>query len=153
MATREEYNNCMRPFITGSKPKDERRLSFCVGAKICSGKAHSEEEAAQLCAKGLPKWAKKALPKEEHTLSCDQRIGRVHQSIDAMELALKSGDTEELVPVCAQVLSDLKHCRPGEIADLAEVTVGEVRELAGRYYMKGEAVDAKNKLEVLKGLL
>lgn len=53
MATRKEYNACIRPYITGSKPKEQRKLDFCVGAKICSGKASSKEEAIQLCS--LPK--------------------------------------------------------------------------------------------------
>ena len=69
MANREEYNACMRPFITGSKPKEQRKRDFCIGAKICSGKAQTEEEAADLCAKALPKWAQKALPKAEENLS------------------------------------------------------------------------------------
>lgn len=50
---RQKYNACMRPFITGSKPKEQRKLDFCVGAKICSGKAKSKEEAEKLCS--LPK--------------------------------------------------------------------------------------------------
>jgi hypothetical protein len=53
VATRKEYNACMRPYITGSKPKEQRKLDFCVGAKICSGKAPSREDAIQLCS--LPK--------------------------------------------------------------------------------------------------
>lgn len=48
MATREDYTNCMKPFMTGGGP--ERKERFCVGAKICSGKAANEEEAAKLCA-------------------------------------------------------------------------------------------------------
>jgi hypothetical protein len=58
VATRKEYNACMRPYITGSKPKEQRKLDFCVGAKICSGKAPSREDAIQLC----------SLPKESKTL-------------------------------------------------------------------------------------
>lgn len=57
MATRTEYNQCMRPYITGSgKSKEQRKLDFCVGAKICSGKSSSREEAVQLCS--LPKESK-----------------------------------------------------------------------------------------------
>ena len=56
MATREEYNACMRPFITGKgKSKDERKQSFCIGAKVCSKKAQSEEQAAELCSNTTPK--------------------------------------------------------------------------------------------------
>jgi len=33
--------------------KDDRRMSFCVGAKICSGKAKTLEEGKKLCAAGF----------------------------------------------------------------------------------------------------
>ncbi len=45
---REDYNACMVPWIKG-KDGLERRMSFCVGAKICSGKAKTEEEAVKIC--------------------------------------------------------------------------------------------------------
>lgn len=45
---REDYNACMVPWIKGQQGL-ERRLSFCVGAKICSGKAKTEDEAKQIC--------------------------------------------------------------------------------------------------------
>lgn len=48
MATREEYNKCIIPFISGSKPKEQRRLDFCIGAKVCS-KGVSKEEARAIC--------------------------------------------------------------------------------------------------------
>lgn len=56
MATRAEYTECMRPFITGTgKTKEERQLGFCTGAKICSGKAASVEEAEKICREQPPK--------------------------------------------------------------------------------------------------
>jgi len=143
----------MRPFITGSKPKEERKRDFCVGAKICSGKAQTHEEALQLCANTVPKWARQALPKGDDNLSCEERIARVHETIDAITLGLKAGDIEEMVPACAQVLSDVTKCRPGEVAELAEVAVKEVKDLSKRFYLKGEARDAQNKLTALKELL
>jgi len=48
MGTRQEYTDCMKPFMTGGGP--DRKERFCKGAKICSGKASTEQEAAQLCA-------------------------------------------------------------------------------------------------------
>jgi len=45
---REDYNACMVPWIKGREGLI-RRLSFCVGAKICSGKAKTEDEAKQIC--------------------------------------------------------------------------------------------------------
>ena len=46
---REQYNECMKPYISGKKAKEERKLDFCIGAKVCSGKAKSEEEARHIC--------------------------------------------------------------------------------------------------------
>jgi hypothetical protein len=144
----------MRPYITGKgRSKEERQHSFCEGAKICSGRAQTKEEAAQLCSNTIPKWARQALPKDDDNLSCPERIARVNQTIDAITLGLKAGDTEEMVPACAQLLSDVTKCRPGEIAELAEVTVKEIKDLSKRYYMKGEAKDAQAKLAALKELL
>lgn len=51
---REKYNTCMRPYIKGKdKTKEQRQQGFCVGAKICSGKAKDDKEAQYLCS--LPK--------------------------------------------------------------------------------------------------
>lgn len=64
MASREEYNACMRPYITGSKPKEQRKLDFCIGAKLCSGKAADREEAERVCSLPKePKPEKKSQPK------------------------------------------------------------------------------------------
>ena len=48
MGKREDYTSCMVPYMSGGGP--DRKERFCKGAKICSGKASSEEEAARLCA-------------------------------------------------------------------------------------------------------
>ena len=48
MGTREEYTACMKPHMTGGGP--DRKERFCVGAKLCSGKAKTKEEATRLCA-------------------------------------------------------------------------------------------------------
>jgi len=154
MATREEYNGCMRPFITGKgKSKEERKQSFCIGAKLCSGKAENEDQAAELCAKTVPKWAKRAMPKEEEPIACPARVSRMHQTIDAIVLGLKSGDTKEVLPASAQLLNDVTECGTPDALQLASVAATEVKGLAGRFYMKGEARDVINQLEVLKELL
>lgn len=55
MARREEYNSCMRPYISGKgKSKQDRKNDFCIGAKICSGKAADRNEAERLCAAPKP---------------------------------------------------------------------------------------------------
>jgi hypothetical protein len=55
VANRTEYNDCMRPYITGSKPKEQRKSDFCIGAKVCSGKAQTREQATQLCSNASSK--------------------------------------------------------------------------------------------------
>ena len=45
---RKAYNDCMKPFISGQH--EDRKRDFCIGAKICSGKAPDEKEAERLCA-------------------------------------------------------------------------------------------------------
>ncbi|KKN59504.1 hypothetical protein LCGC14_0541180 [marine sediment metagenome] len=44
---RSAYTNCMIPFMKGGGP--DRKLRFCIGAKVCSGKAQTEAEAKQIC--------------------------------------------------------------------------------------------------------
>lgn len=52
---RAQYNACMSPYIKGKeKTKEERQANFCIGAKICTGKAKNEEEAARICAEPKP---------------------------------------------------------------------------------------------------
>lgn len=54
MPTREEYQACLRPYITGKKSKEERKLAFCTGSKICSQKVQTKEEAEHLCRQPKP---------------------------------------------------------------------------------------------------
>ncbi len=70
MGSREDYTECMKPHMRGGGP--DRKERFCKGAKICSGKAKTDEEAARLCAEAAanpkqPK-AKKGSPK---AAACD----------------------------------------------------------------------------------
>lgn len=153
MATRTEYNDCMRPFITGSKPKEERQRAFCLGAKICSGKAKNEEEAIALCARAVPKWAKQSMPKEDEVLSCPDRIARARKTIDAIMLGLKSGDTKEMLPASARLLNDVTRCASPEVIELTGVVATDLKGLSKRFYLKGEAKDVENQLEALKELL
>ncbi len=44
---RAKFNECMKPHMTGGGP--DRKLRFCTGAKLCSGKSKSEEEAKAIC--------------------------------------------------------------------------------------------------------
>lgn len=71
MSKREEYNKCMIPYMTGGGP--DRKERFCLGAKLCSGKANNEQEAAKLCAEAAlnpkPPKAKKARGKRSIDVS------------------------------------------------------------------------------------
>ena len=100
MGNREEYNTCMRPYMTGSKPKEQRKLDFCVGAKVCSGKAKTEEEAKAICSiPKLPKWAKEILPKEE-PITCQLRDKRAIEAMqdfnDISKRPYMTGETKDL---------------------------------------------------------
>ena len=55
---RNAYTTCMVPYMKGGGP--ERKTNFCIGAKLCSGKARDKEEAERLCAEAAlnPKPAK-----------------------------------------------------------------------------------------------
>ena len=53
MADRAAYTNCMKPWMSGGGP--DRKLRFCTGAKVCSSKAATEEEARQICLSEPPK--------------------------------------------------------------------------------------------------
>ena len=48
--------------MRGSKSREERRDAMCIGAKLCTGKAQTREEAEKLCAEAalVPKPPKKA---------------------------------------------------------------------------------------------
>lgn len=74
MANRKEYNKCIIPYISGSKPKEQRKLDFCVGAKVCSGKAKDRAEAERLCS--LPKEPKpvKARRSKDGAKSCEKEV-------------------------------------------------------------------------------
>lgn len=74
MATRTEFNACMKPYMTGGGP--ERKERFCTGAKICSGKAKTEEEARRLCAEAAtnPKEPKKPKARRTKTANCQKEM-------------------------------------------------------------------------------
>ena len=52
----EQYRNCMSKSMTGRQfGPGERKQAFCEAAKRCSGKASSQEEAAEMCRNRPPK--------------------------------------------------------------------------------------------------
>ncbi len=75
---RQEYNVCMKPYMSGKGfTKEQRQQKMCIGAKICSGKATTEEEAAQICASAPPKEAKS----KKGTASCSTQAGNLYNCI------------------------------------------------------------------------
>jgi hypothetical protein len=75
---RKQYNQCMVPFMKGSKPKEQRQFDMCVGAKICSGKAGTEEEAISICS--LPKELKPVKTRQVKSgQSCEREAGKLAQ--------------------------------------------------------------------------
>lgn len=62
MSNREAYNTCMVPFMKGGGP--DRKERFCLGAKLCSGKAANEDEARKLCAEAAAEAAANPKPKK-----------------------------------------------------------------------------------------
>lgn len=152
---RAEYNACMSPYIRGKgKPKEERRLNFCIGAKLCSGKVKDKAEAEKICRQPkMPKWAKQELP-EETQETCPVRMTRTGQNIDIITLKVKEGEAREVLGLGAQVLSDFIHCRAeSEAIPLVEEAVNDLKGLSKRYYLKGESKDLQNKLNIIKSTL
>lgn len=43
-----DYTNCMKPWMKGAKEIDGVK-AMCVGAKMCTGKARSQDEAIAIC--------------------------------------------------------------------------------------------------------
>lgn len=76
---REEYRSCISPYITGSKPKEQRRLDFCVGAKICSGKTKDREEAERLCkeAAKIPKPSRATGSRKRSPKTCEREVREI----------------------------------------------------------------------------
>lgn len=155
MASREEYNNCMRPYMTGTKTKKERQHDMCVGAKICSGKAKTKEEAEKICsAPTLPKWAKRLLPKEEKPISCEDRLIRARDNLETIVTSVKSGAAEEVKVEAAQTIDDIHKCLPEPaIVEMVDEAMGDFAQLAKGYYFKGEGKDLQNKLNTIKEVL
>lgn len=65
MSKRDDYTNCMIPWMKGGGP--DRKERFCLGAKLCSKKAANEDEARKLCAEAAanPKPPRKARSKSK----------------------------------------------------------------------------------------
>ena len=156
MANREEYNACMRPYLVGSKPKEQRRLDFCIGAKVCSGKAKTDEEAKALCdVPRLPKWAKPLIPKEEEPITCTLRSKRVTEALDVIMLKVNEGEAAEVRPLAARTINDIFTCHTKDkvLNELITEAMDEFNNLSKGHYLKGEAKGLQTKFNLIKEVL
>lgn len=151
---RQAYNDCMKPYISGKgMSKEERRLRFCVGAKVCSGKAKTEEEAAQVCSvPKAPKWARST---EEEQLSCPERVQRAKGAIEGIMLKVKVGEAEGTIDIAKKAVNDVFACRVNdpELLAAAEDAFNSLKEISGRHYLKGEIKELGKKFELVGALL
>jgi len=153
---RKEYTDCMTPFMKGKgKTKQQRQHDMCIGAKLCSGKASSETDAEVLCnAPKLPKWAKGAAKQaEEEPISCPDRIARIRNNLEAIALKVTVGEAEEVKEVGAQVLVDAHKCLDDAVINQATEAMNELKELAGRHYLKAESRELNQKINHLMEVL
>ncbi len=150
---REEYNACMSPYVKGKdKTKEERRLAFCIGAKICSGKVKTEDEARTICmAPRLPKWASKN--EESDNLPCPEKVDRALRTIVTVKDMIKSGETDKIKEPLVTILQDIHSCAPEEVIRLANDTIEEVKKTTSNFYFKGEGREMLNGLDTLSSLL
>lgn len=74
---RSAYNKCMIPFMKGGG--ENKKLRFCIGAKLCSGKSKTEEEAREVCS--LPKEPKisKTRTRSGRSNSCEKNVVEITQ--------------------------------------------------------------------------
>jgi vacuolar-type H+-ATPase subunit I/STV1 len=159
MATREEFNTCMSPWIRGKdKSKEERKANFCIGAKICSGKAKTEAEAVALCNQPkVPKWAggekKKDAEAPEEKLSCPDRMQRVFKNLEKITELIKEGKSEEIKEPLVQSIKDIHECGTDEIKALANDVFSEIKNTTKDFYFKGEGREMVNSLNMVRNLL
>jgi len=85
--TRQEYSKCVGEKMKGKQlSRDERKLEFCMSAKLCSGKATNREGAAELCRKAREqKETKKATGQE-----CVCMAGTNPQSLKEIKRVIES---------------------------------------------------------------
>lgn len=88
---REEYNSCIAKNMTGKRlSKEERKLEFCIVAKLCAGKVKNREEAKLVCSLPKePKPAKASRAKKPQT--CEKEaLQLAHCVADRIDMGLAS---------------------------------------------------------------
>lgn len=76
--------------MRGSKSKEQRQFDMCVGAKLCSNKAQTEEEAKSICS--LPKEPKPVkIGQVKRGQSCERDVVKLSQCVvDNIDMNLAS---------------------------------------------------------------
>lgn len=151
---REAYNECMKPHMAGKgKTKEERRVGMCVGAKLCTGKAKTEDEAIRICSiPKLPKWAKKAEKslKEDGVTSCEERTSIIKRDLEIIALKVRQGEAEEVKNIAARVLVYSQSCQGDEVFTKAVSAMNDVHEMGNRHYLKAESKETIKNIESLR---
>lgn len=125
---RQTYNDCMKKYISGAgKAPEERKLAFCAGAKICSGKAKDITEAVHLCQIAPPKEKKEKKEKakstrkanKEASASCLQDMTKLAEcAANVIDLSLITEKNIE-----ATLAEVLRRCSCGEITDETDLAI------------------------------
>jgi hypothetical protein len=93
--------------MKGKMPVEERRLKFCIGSKLCSGKAKTEAEARKLCS--LPRPPKTAAPRRsKKPVSCEQ------ENLKLTECMVDNIDMDQVSNINslpAALMNSLMRCR------------------------------------------
>jgi len=152
---RAKYNACIGQSLAGKKmTRAQRKLEFCISAKLCSGKVKSRPEAERICM--APKTTKVGKGEvKEPELSCTARNERAFSNMDTIIAKMKVGETEGLDATVKSILTDIQHCRAPEIQALAADALGKVHEIAKsqRFYLKGEFKEIAKELGLLRAAL
>jgi len=138
--TREEYQSCLKPYISGHH--EDRKLDFCIGAKVCS-KGISQDEAGRLC----------SLPKEqkEPKLRKSRAVGKScsPQSLNTMAACLLTRINFSATDMEKELRDNLASCMCGgkekkvSKAEQAVLALDPEQRIALAQFMEEHGTSAK----------
>lgn len=106
---RAEYNKCMIPYMKGGG--EDRKLRFCVGAKLCSGKAKTEEEAREICLIPKPPKEKKTRKSKKGSSCEDEAIILTQCVVKHLEDERFYKDVQNINSVGQAIANALMECK------------------------------------------
>ncbi len=164
---RQAFNDCMRPHISGHH--ENRKLSFCTGAKLCAGKAKTVAEAEQICRDQPPKPPKERKARKVgcppcncdkapvvvfEDLPCPESRQRSLNNLDTILTDVKAGMAVKTVDLGNQVVKDTSKCHKDDgVPELAKDLVGDLQDLSKRFYFKSEMNELKGKIDILRSVI